>query len=144
MQIRDVMQHAVKVATPHQTVREAAQLMEESDVGCLPVIDDGRPVGMLTDRDIAVRVDAYGKDPMVTRVGDVMSERYICCHEDQEIDEVLEVMFKQRIHRLPVVSHHGRGLIGIVSLDDLAAAALDNKFVSMIMAGGAHSPHRSM
>lgn len=144
MQIRDIMQNVVKVVAPHQTVREAAQIMEEAGVGCLPVVDNGRPVGMLTDRDIAVRVDAYGKDPVVTRVSDIMTERYICCHDDQDIDEVLEVMFREHIHRLPVVSHSGRGLMGIVSLNDLAAAALDNKFVSMIVAEGARRPQQRL
>lgn len=140
MQVRDVMQTDVRTTTPDRFVRDAAQVMEESEVGCLPVVDNGRLAGMLTDRDIAVRVDAYGKDPTVTRVRDIMTTRFIACHDDNDIDEILELMFKEHVLRLPVVSHHGRGLMGIVSLNDLAAAALDNKFISMIMADGAHPP----
>lgn len=76
---------------------------------------------------------------MTTHVGDVMTARHICCSEHQDIDEVLEVMFKEGIHRLPVVGPDGDGLVGLVTLADLAAA-LDKKFVAMIVAEDAHPP----
>lgn len=139
MLIGDVMQRVVKSARPEQSVRDAAMLMEEADVGCLPVIQNGRPIGMLTDRDIALRVDAYGKDPVFTRVGDVMTERFVYCREDQTVDSVLERMFRENVHRMPVLSRFGHGLVGIVSLDDLAAHALDQKFVGMILSQGSHT-----
>lgn len=131
MMIREVMERSVKTARPDQTVREAAELMEEAGVGCLPVVDGGLPVGMVTDRDIAIRVDAYGKDAMFTRVGEIMTSEFVYCHETQEVDEVLKLMFEKGLHRLPVVSRSGHGLLGIVSLTDLAGAALDSKFAVM-------------
>jgi CBS domain-containing protein len=138
MMIREIMERSVKTARPDQTVREAAELMEEAGVGCLPVVDGGLPVGMLTDRDIAVRVDAYGKDPMFTRVGEIMTGEFIYCHDNQESDEVLNLMFEKGLQRLPVVSRSGHALLGIVSLTDLAEAVLDNKFVAMTLASGRH------
>jgi CBS domain-containing protein len=133
------MQRVVKFARPDQTVRDAALVMEEADVGCLPVIHNGRPIGILTDRDIAMRVDAYGKDPMATRVAEVMTERFIYCREDHTVEMVLERMYRENVHRIPVLSRYGHGLVGIVSLEDLAVHTLDNRFVGMILSRGAHT-----
>ena len=140
MLVRDVMQRVVKVVGPDQTVRDAAHLMDLEDVGCLPVVEDGRPVGIITDRDIAVRVAGEGKDPMATSVAAVMSEQFITCHEDDEIDAAVTMMGKDNVRRLPVVGRQGNGLVGIVSLDDLAGHVLDNKFVGMILSEGTHAP----
>lgn len=136
MMIREVMERSVKTARPDQTVREAAELMEEAGVGCLPVVDGGLPVGMLTDRDIAIRVDAYGKDPMFTRVGEIMTSEFIYCHENQEVDEVLKLMFEKGLQRLPVVSRSGHALLGIVSLTDLIETTLEGKFAAMTITTG--------
>lgn len=143
MLIRDIMRRRVKTVGSNQSIRDTAEIMEEAEVGCLPVVDAGRPVGMITDRDIAVRVDGFGKDPMFTRVADVMSRKFVCCHADQDMDDVLHTMFEENVHRMPVVSRDGEALIGIVSLEDLAAAALDNRFVGMILARGAHAPEEA-
>lgn len=140
MIIRDIMQSDVQVARPEQTAREAAEMMEAAGVGCLPVVEEGRPVGMLTDRDIAVRVDAYGKDPMFTRVGEIMTNAFVACHDNEEVDVVLNRMFKYGLQRLPVVSRDGHGLLGIVSLTDLAESTLDKKFVAMTIAAGKRRP----
>lgn len=142
MIISDVMERSVKVARPDQTVREAAELMEEANIGCLPVVDGGRPVGMLTDRDIAIRVDAYGKDPMFTRVGEIMTNEFVYCHDNQDVEEVLNLMFEKRLQRLPVVSRTGHGLLGIVSLTDLVETTLNRKFAAMTIAVG--KPHVTM
>lgn len=136
MMIREVMERSVKTARPDQTVREAAELMEEAGVGCLPVVDGGLPVGMLTDRDIAIRVDAYGKDPMFTRVGEIMTSEFIYCYENQEVDEVLKLMFEKGLQRLPVVSRSGHALLGIVSLTDLIETTLEGKFAAMTITTG--------
>lgn len=136
MIIREIMERSVKTARPDQTVREAAELMEQAGVGCLPVVDGGLPVGMLTDRDIAIRVDAYGKDPMFTRVGEIMTNEFVYCHDSEESADVLNLMFEKGLQRLPVVSRNGHALLGIVSLTDLAEAALDSKFVAMTIANG--------
>jgi CBS domain-containing protein len=143
MLTRDVMRTAIKVAHAQQTVRESVEVMESAGIGCLPIVDDGEAVGMLTDCDIAVRVVACGRDPMVARVGEVMTGRFISCRNDQDVNEVLELMLKENVRRLPIVSPHGHGLCGIVSLNDGAAAALGSEFVGMIVAAGAKAPERA-
>lgn len=144
MFIADVMERVVKFVGPDQTVWEAVEVMEREDIGALPVIHNGRPIGMLTDRDVAMRVDRYGKDPKATKVRDVVTERLVYCREDQTVDEVLKRMFAENVRRIPVLSHYGHGLVGIVSLDDLAAQALENKFVGMILAQGSHRSKTAM
>ncbi len=105
---------------PEETVRRAAQLMDELNVGCLPVCDEWEVRGILTDRDITVRAIAAGLDPAVTEVQLVMSEGVRCCTASQSPAEVLQQMATVQIRRLPVVDDIGH-LVGIVSLGDLAA-----------------------
>lgn len=103
---------------PDQNIREAAHLMAELDIGALPVQDNDRLVGMITDRDIAVRAIAEGHGAE-TRIGDVMSKEIKYCYEDQSIEEVTQNMGEQRLRRLPVLNRDKR-LVGILSLGDLA------------------------
>ncbi len=118
MKIRDAMTRDVRMVRPDQTIREAAHLMAELDIGALPVQDNDRLVGMITDRDIAVRAvaEGHGAD---TRIGDVMSREIKYCYEDQTVDEVTRNMGEQRLRRLPVLNRDKR-LVGILSLGDLA------------------------
>ena len=95
-------------------------MMAKLEFGSLPVGDDDRLIGMITDRDIAVRAVAMGKGPE-TRVGDIMSDEVCYCFADQEIDEICENMAEQKIRRLPVVDRAKR-LVGIISLGDIALA----------------------
>lgn len=118
MKIRDAMTREVRMVRPDQTIREAAHLMADLDIGALPVQDNDRLVGMITDRDIAVRAIAQGKNAD-TRVRDVMSPEIKYCYEDQTIDEVTRNMGEQRLRRLPVLNRDKR-LVGILSLGDLA------------------------
>lgn len=118
MKIRDAMTRDVRMVRPDQTIREAAHLMAELDIGALPVQDNDRLVGMITDRDIAVRAIAEGHGAE-TRIGDVMTRELKYCYEDQEIDEVTRNMGEQRLRRLPVMNRDKR-LVGILSLGDLA------------------------
>lgn len=115
--ISQVMTRGVQV--PDQTVRRAAQLMDELNVGSLPVCDGKRLVGMLTDRDITVRATAAGMAPDHTRVDEVMSAQTRWCTEDQSVDDVLRQMSDAQVRRIPVVDAT-HGLVGIVSLGDLA------------------------
>jgi CBS domain-containing protein len=117
--VADVMTHGAKIARPDQSIQEAAQLMAEVDTGALPVGEDDRLVGMITDRDIAVRVTAEGKDPKQTRVREVMTPRVRYCFEDEDIEHVAENMADQQVRRLPVVNRDKR-LVGVVSLGDIA------------------------
>lgn len=118
MRISDVMTRDVCVAAPDLTIREAARKMAEIDAGLLPVGESDRLVGMITDRDIAVRGVATGKGPD-SRVRDIMTSEVKYCYEDQDTDDVARNMAEQQIRRLPVVNRDKR-LVGIVSLADIA------------------------
>lgn len=118
MKVREAMTREVRLARPDQSIREAARAMAELDIGALPVEENDRLVGMITDRDIAVRAVAEGRSPD-TRVRDVMSSEIKYCFEDQTVDEVTRNMGDLRIRRLPVVNRDKR-LVGILSLGDLA------------------------
>jgi CBS domain-containing protein len=119
MKVDAAMTRDVRLVRPDQTIREAAQLMAEIDAGAIPVTDNDRLVGMVTDRDIAIRAVAQGKSPD-TRIRDVMSPGILYCFDDQELDEVARNMGKNQVRRLPVISHDKR-LVGILSLGDLAS-----------------------
>lgn len=141
MKVSKLMTRDVQLATPTQTIREAAQMMAELDAGALPVQQDDRLVGMITDRDIAVRAVAQGKSPD-TPVRDVMSRELLYCFEDQEVKDISRNMGEVKVRRLPVVNRDKR-LVGIVSLGDLAlnsAQALTASAVANISKhGGRHS-----
>ena len=118
MKISNCMTRDVKLVSPTQTIREAARMMAELDAGVLPVQQDDRLVGMITDRDIAVRAVAEGKSPD-TLVQDVMSNEVLYCFDDQEIEDVARNMGEVKVRRLPVVNRDKR-LVGIISIGDLA------------------------
>jgi CBS domain-containing protein len=120
MKIADAMTRDVRVATPDQSIREAAQLMAELDAGALPVRDQGRLVGMITDRDIAVRAVAESKSPD-TPIQDVMTRDVKYCFDDDELEDVARNMADIQVRRLPVVNRDKR-LVGIIALSDIAAA----------------------
>jgi len=118
MRVSDVMTRDVQIARPEQTIKDVAQLMCDIDVGALPVGDDDRLVGMITDRDIAIRAVAQGKAPSTT-VREVMSAEVRYCFEDEDTEHVARNMGDQQLRRLPVVDRDKR-LVGILSLGDLA------------------------
>ena len=118
MKVSKCMTRDVELVSPTQTIRDAAQMMADLDAGALPVQQDDRLVGMITDRDIAVRAVAQGKSPE-TPVRDVMSHELLYCFDDQEIEDVSRNMGEVKVRRLPVVNRDKR-LVGIVSIGDLA------------------------
>lgn len=120
MQVQDLMTHDVTTVSPDQTVQKAARLMAELDVGALPVGENDRLVGMITDRDIAVRGLAEGKGPG-TKIREVMTPDVKYCFADQEIDEISANMADIQIRRLPVVNRD-KQLVGILSLSDIAVS----------------------
>ena len=119
--VRDVMTRDVRVENPDDTIQHAAARMMELDTGVLPVGQDDRLVGMITDRDIAVRAVAKGRTPN-TPVRDVMSTQVRYCYDDEPVTHVAENMAELQVRRLPVVNRAKR-LVGIVSLGDIAAEA---------------------
>ena len=141
MQVREAMSDNVQIASPNQTIREAATLMAKIDAGILPVGDNDRLVGMISDRDIAVRAIALGKGPD-TLVREVMSGDVKYCFEEDDVDDVAQNMADIKVRRLPVLNKSKR-LVGIVSLGDLALTdGPDNAgeaLCSISKPGGAHS-----
>ena len=121
MRVSEAMSRDVRVADPQQRISEAAKTMDEIDAGALPVGENDRLVGMITDRDIAIRAVAEGKGPD-TPVRDVMSKEVKYCFEDEELDHVSRNMADLQVKRLPVVNRDKR-LVGILSLGDIAGKA---------------------
>ncbi len=118
MKIRDCMSTDVLLASPDDTIQEAALMMAEIDAGALPVSEKDKLVGMITDRDIAVRAVAEGRGPDAP-VAEIMSRDVKYCYDDEETEDVLANMGDIQLRRLPVVNRNKR-LVGIVSLGDLA------------------------
>jgi CBS domain-containing protein len=116
--VRDAMTEDPRSIGASASVVEAAQLMREEHIGSLPVTDDKRLVGMVTDRDITTRVVAESADPKKTSVGDVYSRDLISVEPDKDLDEALRLMARHQVRRLPVVEN-GR-LVGIVAQADIA------------------------
>ncbi|HEV2899333.1 MAG TPA: CBS domain-containing protein [Pseudaminobacter sp.] len=121
MKVSNCMTKNVKIADPNQTIRDAALAMARLDAGVLPVGENDRLVGMITDRDIAIRGVAEGKGPDA-KIRDVMSTDVKYCFDDEEIDDVLHNMGELKVRRMPVLNRDKR-LVGIVSLGDLATNA---------------------
>ena len=120
MKVRDLMTPDVAMINSDQTVQKAARLMAELDVGILPVGEGDRLVGMISDRDIAVRSLAEGKGPN-TKVRDVMTPHVKYCFVDQDIEEIATNMADIQVRRLPVLNRDKR-LVGILSLCDIAVS----------------------
>jgi CBS domain-containing protein len=141
MRVSEAMSDNVKIVNPGQSIREAARLMAELDCGCLPVGEEGRLVGMITDRDIAVRAVAQGMSSK-TPIRDVMSPEVKYCFEDAQLDEVAQNMADIKVRRLPVLDQKKR-LVGILSLADLAltedAACAASALSGISAPGGEHS-----
>jgi CBS domain-containing protein len=122
MRVKEAMTAGARMISPEDTIQEAAQKMRDFDIGLLPVCEGERLVGMITDRDIAVRSSATGDDPWTGHVRDVMTPRVYYCFEDQDVAEAARVMREKRVRRL-VVLDHDRHMSGMVSLGDLATRA---------------------
>ena len=123
MNIAQIMTTDVELTAPSTSIAEAARRMRDEDVGALPVGEDDRLVGMVTDRDIAVRGVAEGKAPDDCAVRDVMSEGIYWCFDDENAERAAELMAEHKVRRLPIVNRDKR-LVGVVSLADLARAGV--------------------
>ena len=145
MKVAEVMTPDVRLANPNQSICDAAKIMAETDSGALPVSEDDRLVGVITDRDIAIRAVAKHLSPD-TPVREVMSQKVLYCFDDEDAESVARNMGENQVRRLPVVNHNKR-LVGIVSLGDLArsihAKTAGETIADVSMPGGPHSqaPH---
>jgi len=122
--IREIMTSNPSTVEHDQPVVEAARIMKQEDAGVVPVTENGRLAGMVTDRDIAIRVVAEGKDPQSTTVREVASTDLVTVDPQQELDEALRLMAQHKVRRLPVVEEDGR-LVGVVAQADVARAGDD-------------------
>ena len=140
MKIAKIMTRDVEFVKPETTLREAASLMKKIDAGSLPVSEHDKLIGMITDRDIAIRGVADGKGPD-TKVRDAMSHEIKYCFEDEDVAHVAENMAELQIRRLPVMTREKR-LVGIVALADLTKGSLPNTARALLgisKPGGRHN-----
>jgi CBS domain-containing protein len=134
MQLKEIMTPAVETIHPNSSLREAAQKMKSLDVGSLPVTDGGSLLGMVTDRDIAIRGVADGRDPATTPVREAMTPDAICAFDDQRVEEAAQLMERHQIRRLPVLNRN-QELVGIVSLGDVAVKRGNDKLSGEVLEG---------
>jgi CBS domain-containing protein len=124
MQLKEIMTREVETIPPDFSIAEAADTMRLMDIGALPVCDGTRLVGMLTDRDIAIRAVADGRDPNSTHVSSCMSPEVLYCFEDEDTLDAEHVMQEKQIRRLPILDRN-KQLTGIVALADIATKTND-------------------
>ena len=132
MKISDLMTTELETVTPEQTAKEAAGFMLSADTGSIPVCDNGKVIGMITDRDIAVRGVAEGLGPE-TSVRDLMSKDIVCAREDDDVTAIAQKMSDSQVRRLPVVDANQK-LVGMISLGDLSREA-DNGAANKALEG---------
>jgi len=135
--VSEVMTRDIHIAAPDQTIADAAAEMARADIGCLPVGDKDKLVGMITDRDIVVRAVAKGLDAK-TQVSEVMTDSIKYCYADQSIDEVARNMAELGVRRLPVVNREKR-LVGFIALSNIAQGGDDGARDTFL--AGVATPH---
>jgi CBS domain-containing protein len=131
MKIRDIMTRDIGYTTAEETIEQAAGKMKELNVGDVPVVVGGEAVGMLTDRDITIRIAALGLDPQKTHVSDAMTEGIVACREDEDVEVAARLMAEKQVRRLLVIEDGGK-LAGVVSLGDLATS-VDQELVGDVL-----------
>ena len=132
MKVSECMTRDVQVAQADQPIRKAAQFMLKADAGSIPVCEGDRLVGMVTDRDLAVRALAEGRGPD-TPLREIMSEDVVCCFEDDDVEVAARTMSESKVRRLPIMSRNDEKLVGIVSLGDITQS--DGKLAEYALEG---------
>ena len=136
MKVKEAMTRSPRIAAPGQSIRDIARIMAETDTGFIPVGENDKLVGMITDRDIAVRGVAAGKGPD-TLVRDVMTKDVKYCYEDEDLDHVAKNMAQIQVRRLPVMNRDKR-LVGILTIGDVAQSDMK---AAMGALAGTSRPH---
>jgi len=132
MKIKDIMTPRIECTCSDASVREAAEKMRALAIGALPVLDKERVVGVVTDRDLAVRAAALGWRPDTTPVRDVMTPEVLFCFEDQDVAAAARVMSEKKVRRLVVLDRDSR-LVGMLSLGDLAVLVDDGILIGSVL-----------
>lgn len=127
MKLKEIMTQEVEIVHMDDSVRTAAEKMRYRDIGFLPVYDGEQLIGVLTDRDIVIRVMAEGVDPKKSLSQDWITQPVVCCYEDQDVDEAARLMEEHQIRRLVVLGRDDDHIVGVVSLGDLARNVDDKK-----------------
>ena len=142
-QIKDVMSQNFKFVTPETNLQDAAQMMRDQDFGFLPVGENDRLIGMVTDRDIVIRSTAQGKNPAEETVRGAMTPKTFYCYADQPVEEIVDNMAEIKVRRMPVMNREKR-MVGVVSLGDVAQAcnrAKTGNAIQEITVGNANQPN---
>jgi CBS domain-containing protein len=124
MKVREIVGRRASQISSSAMLGEAADRMRRSRVSALPVVEDHRIVGLITDRDIAIKAAAAGMNPRTTPIGHVMARQVACCSEQDDVEEAARIMESRQVHRLVVLGADGRA-VGVLSVGDLALKAAD-------------------
>ena len=128
MNIRDVMTPNPRTVTPDDTIQSAARIMRDEDTGAIPVVENGRLVGIVTDRDIVVRAVAEGRD-VWTKIGDVMTTEVYSARENDFVFEAIRLMGEKQVRRVPIINETGE-LVGIIAMADVALETEDEREIA--------------
>jgi len=137
MKVKDMMHRGAEFVAPNATLQQIAKKMRDFDVGAIPVCDKDKPVGIVTDRDLAIRALANGKDPAKVEAREVMSQNVVFCRDSEEAEDALRIMEHNQVRRLPVLDE-GDKLIGMVSLGDISHALSQEMTGEVTRAVSAH------
>lgn len=132
MYVNEIMSERVQTIEPEANLTQAAQKMDDLNIGALPVCRDSELIGIITDRDIIIRAVSAGLDPKITPVTDAMTSPAVTCFDDQTIDEAARLMSRKQLRRLPVLDRNRR-LVGILSIDDLIVDLPDKRIALDLM-----------
>ena len=122
MRVADAMTSGVRIAEPNETLPHAAKKMRTQNIGALPVVEDGKLVGMVTDRDIVIRVVGANKDAAAVKVEEIMSDECFWCSESEALEDAVRIMEQNKVRRLPVMNDANE-IVGMLSLEDVAVHA---------------------
>ena len=137
MKVKDMMHKGAEYVAPNAKLQVIAKKMRDYDVGAIPVCEGGKTIGMVTDRDIAIRALANGKDPSKLEAKDVMSRKVLYCRDSEEAEDAIRIMEKNRVRRLPVLNE-AQKLVGMVSLGDISHALSQDLTGEVTRAVSAH------
>jgi CBS domain-containing protein len=137
MKVKQAMHKGVQSRQPTTPIAELAKLMKDDDIGAVPIAENGKFLGMVTDRDIAVKAIAKSRDIAKLTAREIMSSGLTCCGEDEDIDDAVRLMEEKKIRRLPVTNAQNK-LVGMLSLGDISHAVGKNVSGELVKAVSAH------
>ena len=139
MKVKDMMHKGAEFVAPNATLEQVAKKMRDYDVGAIPVCESGKPVGIITDRDITIRAWVNGKDVSKLVAEDVMTRKVVYCRDTEDAEDAIRIMETNQIRRLPVLDE-AQKLIGMVSLGDISHALPQDIAGEVAKAVSAHHP----